>query len=112
MPTFHTLEQGDLRLRVDYTYYPGSPGCHTLPNGDPGYPPEPSEIDLQSVEIERQINGVWVRQGIELCGWLTDWRTGQFGEDLMAEADEHMCGILEREADARAADEQDRRNEP
>jgi hypothetical protein len=29
---------------------PGDPGCWYLPNGDPGYPPEPGEIEILSVK--------------------------------------------------------------
>lgn len=40
-------------------YTPGSPGIHTLPNGDPGYPPEPGELDLTSAEVYK-INDTFI----------------------------------------------------
>lgn len=36
----------------------GSPGCMYLPNGDPGYPPEPPECDIETVKL----NGVEVKE--------------------------------------------------
>ena len=32
------------------SYSPGSPGVHTLSNGDPGYPEEPSEIEFELLD--------------------------------------------------------------
>lgn len=41
---------GLLRVEFDvrYTVKAGSPGVHTFANGDPGYPPDPPEIDAVS----------------------------------------------------------------
>jgi len=38
-----------LDLSVDYYLYPGDPGKWTLDNGDPGYPPTPDEIEIDSI---------------------------------------------------------------
>ena len=47
-----TREFGDgeqeLLLTVEVAVYPGSPGRMYMPNGDPGYPPEPSELEVLS----------------------------------------------------------------
>lgn len=32
-----------------YIYTPGLPGCNYLRNGDPGYPPEPAEVEIYSI---------------------------------------------------------------
>jgi len=33
---------------VDYTITPGCKGCRTLPNGDPGYPDDPPEVEFSN----------------------------------------------------------------
>lgn len=40
------IDGTDLDVQVEFDYHPGSPGCMYLRNGDPGYPPEPAEIDI------------------------------------------------------------------
>lgn len=39
----------DGELFVTFTFYPGAEGKMYLRNGDPGYPEEPSEVDIISV---------------------------------------------------------------
>lgn len=39
----------DREVVCSYTYSPGRPGCNYLPNGDPGYPPEPAEVEIYSI---------------------------------------------------------------
>lgn len=39
----------EIELEIDASCSPGDPGCHTLRNGDPGYPPEPPEAELIKV---------------------------------------------------------------
>ena len=41
--------EGTLRVYVNYKYYEGCKGCFTLHNGDPGYPPEPPEVEVLSI---------------------------------------------------------------
>ncbi len=36
-------------LEISFDYSPGSPGVHTLPNGDPGYPDEPDELEITEI---------------------------------------------------------------
>ena len=40
----------EIRIGVTASYHPGDPGCMYMPNGDPGYPPDPDEIEF--VEIK------------------------------------------------------------
>lgn len=35
---------------IYFTYYPGCDAVMTLPNGDPGYPAEASDVDIAEVE--------------------------------------------------------------
>lgn len=39
----------EIELEIDASCTPGDPGCHTLRNGDPGYPPEPPEAEILKV---------------------------------------------------------------
>jgi hypothetical protein len=34
---------------VSFTYSPGTPDVWYMPNGDPGYPGEPPEVDIDTV---------------------------------------------------------------
>ena len=45
MKCYQTIILGDQELEVKFDYTPEDPGVHTLPNGDPGYPPSPESID-------------------------------------------------------------------
>lgn len=47
-----TLDGVEHPLHVFYRIYPGRPGVRTLPNGDPGYPDEPPELEV--IEVEHQ----------------------------------------------------------
>lgn len=41
--------QLEIEVDVDGTYHPADPGKWTLSNGDPGYPPEPAEYEINKV---------------------------------------------------------------
>ncbi len=41
--------QLEIEVDVDGTYHPSDPGKWTLSNGDPGYPPEPAEYEINKV---------------------------------------------------------------
>ena len=45
------IERGSktIEIEVEGTYIPGTPGVHTLPNGDPGYESEPAEVLVEKV---------------------------------------------------------------
>lgn len=38
----------DIEATLEYTYIPGTKDVMWLPNGDPGYPGDPSEIEIES----------------------------------------------------------------
>jgi len=40
---------GEAEIIVDYTYRARRPGKMYLPNGDPGYPDEPAEVEIMNV---------------------------------------------------------------
>lgn len=40
-----------LSFAVKYEYDKGHPGRMYLPNGDPGYPPEPASVSLVSISL-------------------------------------------------------------
>lgn len=86
-----TLEQGDFRLQVAYDYSPGTPDVMHFSNGDPGYPGDPEELDIISVEIERKVDGQWQRTGIDLMGWVfepgdePDWLIEAVESDIAKE---------------------------
>ena len=52
MSTIKTfVSRGDecIDVVVGYDFSPGRPGRHTMPNGDPGYPDDPSELQIYSI---------------------------------------------------------------
>lgn len=51
---------GDDDVRVVVNYIPGDPGCHTMRNGDPGWPPTDPEIEVVAV---RKPDGALVIEG-------------------------------------------------
>jgi len=40
---------------VEYTYIPGSEGLYAFPNGDPGYPPDPPEVEFYGHKLTQLI---------------------------------------------------------
>lgn len=50
------LKTYDDPIFVQFNYLPSTPGRMYLSNGDPGYPPEPAEFDINAVFIgEKEI---------------------------------------------------------
>jgi hypothetical protein len=54
--------QLEIEVDVDGTYHPSDPGKWTLSNGDPGYPPEPAEYEINKVmwgdlDITKMLSG-------------------------------------------------------
>ena len=48
-----TLDLGDMgewEYNVYYDYTPSTPDVYYMPNGDPGYPGDPEEIDITRIE--------------------------------------------------------------
>ena len=69
------VEYEDLAFEVDYDYYPARPGVMTLPNGDPGYPPEPATMEVTGVKMvhpkDPKIKAVDVYD--QLSDTMLDW---------------------------------------
>ena len=48
---YHTEIAGtEVSFLVSYSYSPGTPMVRYLRNGDPGYPAEPPEIEIEKIE--------------------------------------------------------------
>ena len=63
----------DCMVTVGVEYEPGRPGVHTLPNGDPGYPDDPPQLQVCEVWVgDTDIGAVLlerVAQQIESAAW-------------------------------------------
>lgn len=81
------LVVGETPLRVIADYSPGRPGVHTLPNGDPGYPDDPDEFWIETVEAK--INGFWadVTDLLQACGVDLE----DFDSALVSAVYDRMC---------------------
>lgn len=45
-------ELGDVEADIGFSFWPGRPGCMYLPNGDPGFPEEPAELEITSITVK------------------------------------------------------------
>lgn len=61
----------DVEYDIECGLTPGDPGCHTMRNGDPGWPSSPAECEILSVKQ----NGVEVK----------DWESLKLDQDAIAE---------------------------
>jgi len=61
-------------------FSPGDKGCHTLPNGDPGHPPEPADVDDVSVYIRLSSGNI-----IDITDLMPDSDMDQVKADLLAQ---------------------------
>jgi hypothetical protein len=43
---------GEIEVEVEYSYSPGTPDVRYLPNGDPGYPGDPAELEILKVTYD------------------------------------------------------------
>lgn len=48
--TFEIEQDNGGLLEVSCNITPEDPGCWTLPNGDPGYPGSPAEVEITSIK--------------------------------------------------------------
>lgn len=61
-----------IEVEVDYDFTPGRPGVWTLPNGDPGYPDDPDELDVEAIKIGGvDIYDILSQESINLIDELT-----------------------------------------
>ena len=67
--------QEDIEVTISGEYYPGIKGRRHLPNGDPGYPDEPSEAELLHAYVD----------GVEFT--LTDSEVDKAVEALIKKAE-------------------------
>lgn len=96
------IEMGELTLEVEATYRPGTPDVHTLPNGDPGYPGDPPELDIDSVTLVTPLG-----ERLDVYQFLDDLGAFEEGSPLdaaiMAEVDKAL-EAEQAEADEARAD--------
>ena len=48
----------EVEIQVEVSYTPGDPGCRTMRNGDPGWPPSPAEVEIESGLVN--VDGRWI----------------------------------------------------
>jgi len=95
------------KLVICFDYSKGSPGCHTRPNGDPGWPPEPEEVEITDVQVWalNSLSGAWVHTGVSLPEEVTDgdWIEEKAWEYIERQREEADVLRAEREPDWSAA---------
>ncbi len=67
--------QAPLAFNVKWDYYPGSPDVHTLPNGDPGCPGDPPELNILELTTDVSDGAVDVSALLNFADfedWLED----------------------------------------
>lgn len=82
----------EVEIEVAYTYSPGSPGRMYMPNGDPGYPPEPPEIEFLAVSCDGEDYAPLVCDNTRLWDIVVD---------AIIKYEDEM--VIERKADAAQA---------
>lgn len=70
-----TYYQKEKDLEVTYDYY-HDPGRHTLPNGDPGYPPE-TEVEINAI----------TRKGVNVMDLISEEETDKLIEEIIYQHD-------------------------
>lgn len=89
-------------VRALVLYHPGHPGTLYQRNGDPGDPPEPSEVEVIAWKI-RTIGGEWIQPTPDLARAVDEWTESQGGmEELERLAVEEIDGEDSRAAEAKA----------
>jgi hypothetical protein len=64
--------QDDIPVIVEAHCHPGSPGARTLSNGDPGYPPDPAEVEIGKVVLASDKTDITDRLSPETIRTLED----------------------------------------
>lgn len=73
------------KLVIYFDYGRGSPGCHTLRNGDPGYPDEPEALEITDVQVWiRSASAAWMNTGASLPEEIlsNDWAEAYCWEQI------------------------------
>lgn len=66
-------DAGEVECEVEYDYTKGDPGCHTMRNGDPGWPPTPAEVIINRITTVHGIDVTKMMLGKErFVDWVTD----------------------------------------
>lgn len=88
-----TLWGFDCEAHITFTYSPGRPGTWYKRNGDPGDPPEPDELDIESVKVDgSEVPELSDRQWAIVEQACYDAVAGD-EEDREAEADEYRAAL-------------------
>jgi len=48
---YATVTRDDVEFEIEFSYTPGTPDVWYLPNGDPGYPGDPAELEIISITL-------------------------------------------------------------
>ena len=62
------------KLVVEFDYDRGDRGCHTMSNGDPGWPEEPASVEITDVQVWVKTDGKWATTGVSLPEEVCDTR--------------------------------------
>ena len=68
-------------VTADFSYYPGRPAVMYLRNGDPGYPEEPDEVELEELWFGKANS----KHGIEVMKWLSSEQIIAIEEAILEE---------------------------
>lgn len=79
MATHQTEIDHEMQLSVDFNYTPATPDVFYLPNGDPGYPGEPAELEVTAVWLV-SADG---KQRLPITKLLTSDQITLIEEDIM-----------------------------
>ena len=88
---FNTVDCVD--CDVSFTYSAGRPGRNYMPNGDPGYPDEPAELDIFSVKVD----------GIDVGSQLTESQADHIEQQAHDYIEETVAAQMESYWSSRAA---------
>lgn len=96
--TFDAGEHGEVEITFDYS--PGDRGCHTMSNGDPGWPASGPDCDPQSPAILHKPDGTKEEINLDVVPELTGKTWDQLCESAIEETENDM-DRAEYEADSR-----------
>ena len=65
------------KLVIHFDYDKGSPGCMYLRNGDPGYPPDPEQVEITDCQVWHRADerSPWINTKVSLTEDVvsTEW---------------------------------------